>query len=1300
MAVYSTIQEVKAKQTVKTSLFDDDEQPKITLRKEQKKAVADALRQFKKKTGNKFLWNAKMRFGKTVCALQLAREMGQLEGDSKVRRTIIVTHRPVVNANWKEDFNKIFFDIKDEYRYGTKFEDSEEGNFYDLERQVDKNGKHYVFFASMQYLRRSTLVGGDNDEQLKMDILNNPWDLVVIDEAHEGTRTSLGQRVIQHLTNGKPNTKVLHLSGTPFNLYDDFVDEEIFTWDYIKEQQAKRDWSKENPKEPAENNPYRDLPEMEIRTYNLGKLVKLGDGATFSFKDFFQVWTGNPKNDSGKQMPEGKKGRFIREQAVIDFLDLLCKDDEKSHYPFSNDEYREMFNHTLWVVPGVKEAKALETLLKEHELFGEYFDIINVAGNNDDDETRSDALNKVKERIGDKPMLTQTITISCGRLTTGVTVKPWTAVFYLKGSENTSAATYMQTIFRVQSPYTYEENGVTKMKTKCYVFDFAPDRSIKMVAETAKFATLTQKERQVAQATSREKDIKNMEDFLSFCPVISMEGGEMVKFEAERLFEQLEHVYVDRVVRNGFNDNSLYDIRELLSLSPEEVQELDGLGVEIAKSTNMEKPKRAVDISKSGMSSKQKEAAKRAKEKEKQGLPLTPEEQAAKEAEKKRREEERKERDNRITILRGISLRIPLLMYGATIEDEEEGITIDNFTEQVDPASWAEFMPRGVDKRKFNAFKKCYNPTVFAAAGKRYRQLAREADAMHTDERVKRIAEIFSYFHNPDKETVLTPWRVVNMHMSDCLGGYCFFNERFDGPNQKEVVGTNGKLFDWIDTTEPRFVNRGKVTADVFGSKDCKILEINSKTGLYPLYVTYSLYRSRMKDFVEAGLIEDIENYSVEEEQVVWDDILRDNIFVICNTRMAASITRRTLCGFREMQEGYTNIKNTKLIERATNERDALVKEISRLSYWKKGAKTKDMIKFSAVVGNPPYQDNQSTNNCTTNKAFASAVYPTFIDLSTSLKPQFVSLITPSRWMTKTGQGIDSDWVDKMINSNHFIKIHDFYDALDCFNGVEIKGGVNYFLFSGDHNGKCELVLHHNKKITCICEKLNGHGAGIVIRDAHAIEIYSKIKKIEGNYILTKSFSSLVSPQHFFDKSGLLTTSWTGYSTTKNDAYSIKYYLNKQVESCGYAWIKLSDIPKNADVLPLHKVFISKAYNGGDAFPHQIIGKPFYGEPNSVCSQTYLVIGYEKERNLSKEICDNIIKYMCSSFFRYLVFIKKKTQDNPSSVFEFVPLQDFTANSDIDWSKSVEEIDQQLYAKYHLTTDERQFIETMIKPME
>ena len=1283
MAAYSTIQQVKPKQKIVTSLFDTEKEETITLRDEQKKAVGDALRRFKKKSGDKFLWNAKMRFGKTLCALQLAREMGEWEGESKVRRTIIVTHRPVVNKSWSDDFAKIFHDKKGQYLYGTKFEDDSFGNFYDLEQQVEKNGKHYIFFASMQYLRRSTLVGGDNDEQLKQDILMNKWDLVVIDEAHEGTRTALGQRVIKLLTEN-PDTKTLHLSGTPFNLYDDFTDEEIFTWDYIKEQQAKRDWPKKHRNEPEENNPYRDLPEMEIRTYNLGNLVHLKDNATFSFKDFFQVWTGNPKSD-GKLMPEGcTKGTFMREDSVNDFLDLLCKEDETSHYPFSTDEYREMFNHTLWVVPGVKEAKALEILLNKHEVFGEFDAIINVAGSNEDDETRSDALDKVTKKIGDCPELTQTITISCGRLTTGVTVKPWTAVFYLKGSENTSAATYMQTIFRVQSPYNYKDaDGNLQMKTKCYVFDFAPDRSIKMVAETAKFATLTQKERSAAQATSRDKDIQNMEDFLSFCPVISLEGGQMVKYEAERLFEQLEHVYVDRVVRNGFNDNSLYDLRELMNLSPEELGDLNDLGAEIEKSTNMEKPKKAVDISKSGLSKKQKEAAKRAKEKQKQGVELTAEELAALEAEKQRRAEERKERDNRITILRGISLRIPLMMYGAEVDDEEEGITIDNFTEQIDPASWREFMPRGVSKQMFNAFKKCYNATVFAAAGKRYRQLAREADIMHTDERIQRIAEIFSYFHNPDKETVLTPWRVVNMHMSDCLGGYCFFNERFDGPNQKPVIGEGDQLFDWIDTTAPRFVNRGKVTSDVFGDIDkqhlennSKILEINSKTGLYPLYVAYSLYRYRMPNYAAVELVTDLDSCSIEEEQVIWDDILKHNIYVICNTPMAARITKRTLCGFRDVT--HINIKSDKLVERATTDKDALVKAIKTVGYWE-GTTKKDMIKFSAVVGNPPYQIQ---SNDTRDTSRDKPVFNIFVECAKEINPTYASLITPSRWMAG-GLGL-SQYREDMLRDSRISQLTDYPNSRDVFPNVEIKGGVSYFLWDKNYKGLCKVSSCRGSKNKIVVErKLNEFD--IFVRDARGVIILKKV--------LSRKESSITDVLSV-DKEFGWTSNFEGFNIDQT-AEEIPIYYNRKTKRF-VGSIARSEVQKSSHLIDTWKVMIPKAgSDGGAKIPDSVLSSNFVAPSPSVCTQTYLFLYTD-----TKEKAENMSKYVKTRFLRFLVSLRKMTQDATKATYTWVPIQDFTSSSDIDWTQSIDLIDKQLYKKYELSIEEQRYIESMIKPME
>ena len=317
MATYTTLEEIKT--GLQSELFESDQ---WELRPEQREAIDLAKGHFCKRSGRRgeyewtpekgfrqFLWNAKMRFGKTICALQLAREMD-------VKRTLIVTHRPVVEDSWLEAFKQTFGDtiqgntnIRKFYAYGTRSEDESKnkGNFYDLEKFVQGDGNHYVFFVSMQYLRLSELVNAKTqaklqnqnnpdfwghsaskeNEKLKADILQADWDLVVIDEAHEGTRTTLGKRVIDEFLGQKDkNVKVLHLSGTPFNLYEDFKEDEIYTWDYVLEQQAKNNWEINNP---GKKNPYAELPQLKIFTYDITKNIDnvLGLDGLFSFPEFF-----------------------------------------------------------------------------------------------------------------------------------------------------------------------------------------------------------------------------------------------------------------------------------------------------------------------------------------------------------------------------------------------------------------------------------------------------------------------------------------------------------------------------------------------------------------------------------------------------------------------------------------------------------------------------------------------------------------------------------------------------------------------------------------------------------------------------------------------------------------------------------------------------------------------------------------------------------------------------------------------------------------------------------------------------
>ena len=1183
----------------------------IIFRPEQAEAIRKTIKQFK--TGNQMLWNAKMRFGKTLTALQVAKEC-------EFKHILILTHRPVVSDGWFEDFGKIFYDT--DYVFGSKTKGENINNLIDTD-------KKFVYFVSMQDLRGSDAVGGKfnkNDE-----IFLTKWDFVVIDEAHEGTLTKLGKAVINTINELSENPKVLRLSGTPFNLLDKFKEEEIYTWDYVMEQREKADWYKKHFGDP---NPYAALPELQIFTYNLDKLIPgyidVEDGA-FNFREFFRTWTGNVQKDF-KPIPEGvQAGEFVHKEDVKRFLDLLCRADSKSNYPYSTQEYREFFRHSLWIVPGVKEAKALSALLKEHSVFGSgAFNIVNVAGDGDEEIDPRDALKAVRKAFGDNPDETYSITLSCGRLTTGVTVPEWTAVFMLAGTFSTSASSYLQTIFRVQSPANI--NG--KVKERCCVFDFAPDRTLKMVAEAGRLSTKTGK---------TDNDRKIMGEFLNFCPVISVDGSSMQPYNVDRLLQQLKKAYTDRVVRNGFDDRHIYNDK-LLKLDDIELADFEELKKIVGASKQTEKVKE-IDINNQGFTDEEYEEIERIEAKPKRER--TPEEIALLEEKKKKRDNAQKA----MSILRGISIRIPLLIYGADVPVDKE-ITANNFIELIDDSSWDEFMPTGVTKATYKKFSKYYEQDVFVAAGRRIRKMALAADELSPDERVKKIAAQFAMFKNPDKETVLTPWRVVNMHMSDCLGGYCFYNDDFT-----EVI------------EEPRFVDRGKVTEKTFANTKAQILEINSKTGLYPLYVTYSIYRKRCEEVKP-------EDLTIEKQYELWQKTVEDNIFVICKTPMAKAITKRTLLGYRKGKINAHAFDD--LIMQLKEKPEQFREKILRGSFWNKENKE---MKFDAVVGNPPYQE--ATGKTVNDKP----IYYLFMDIAFSLSDK-VSFITPARFLFNAG-ATPQQWNNKILNDEHFKVIKYIQKSTDIFPNIDIKGGVTITYRDAKQNfGKIGIysVFHELNSIKNKVWAVSTMSLSDVVlnrgqyrySDKAYVEQSAALKKTPDKRISTSAFERI--PELF-----------TEIKPNDGNDY-IKIYGNIGSNRV-YRWFR-KDYLSPIDNLYKYKVMLPKA-NGSGAIG-EVLSTPLIGTPLIGYTETYISIG---ETDSLAE-AEAILKYIKSKFARCMLGILKVTQDNTKKVWQFVPLQDFTENSDIDWSKSVAEIDQQLYKKYNLSDEEIAFIESMIKPME
>ena len=330
-------------------------------------------------------------------------------------------------------------------------------------------------------------------------------------------------------------------------------------------------------------------------------------------------------------------------------------------------------------------------------------------------------------------------------------------------------------------------------------------------------------------------------------------------------------------------------------------------------------------------------------------------------------------------------------------------------------------------------------------------------------------------------------------------------------------------------------------------------------------------------------------------------------------------------------------------------------------------------MKFDAVVGNPPYQVLDGGA-----QASATPVYNLFVEAAKKMAPAYISMIMPARWFAG-GKGLDA-FRTTMLTDNHLAKIIDFPISADCFPHVEIKGGICCFLWSKYYSGFSLIKTITGNSISEMLRPLHEDNLDFFIRYNNAVTIYRKVheKTIE-------SFEKYVSSRKPFG----ISTEVKGHKNEESD--DIIFYGNKSK-----SFIEKSKIKSNYDWINKHKVLISYAYGAGEDFPHQIINIPFIADMNSACSETYLVVGpFDNDF-----ICNNVTSYIKTKFLRFMVLLKKNTQHATKSVYQLVPNQDFTEHSDIDWSKSIAEIDQQLYRKYNLSDDEIAFIEKMIKPME
>ena len=508
------------------------------LRKEQKKAVEQTIAYENNNSNGEFLWNAKPRFGKTLSVYDFCKKSG-------AKTVLIVTNRPAIANSWYSDYMK-FLGTESGYVFVSEV-DALKGKPCVLTREeytksllVHADDEEYgncIEFVSLQDMKGSKYFSTRGYDKLR-EVAEMNWDVLVIDEAHEGVDTYKTDVAFDRIH----RKFTLHLSGTPFKALanNKFADNAIFNWTYADEQKAKRDWDVSS----EEENPYEPLPKLNLFTYQMSEIVRdeLKQGVeingeteeyAFDLNEFFSV--------------DGT-GKFKYDSSVDKFLDAMTL---QGKYPFSTPELRAELKHTFWLLDRVDSAKALAKKLRNHPVFKDY-EVVFAAGDGklDDDEETKKSYDKVVEATKNHD---KTITLSVGQLTTGITIPEWTAVLMLSNVK--SPALYMQAAFRAQNPCMFKNGSSYARKENAYVFDFDPARTLTIFEE---FANDLSSDTSVGRGDVETRK-EHIRELLNFFPVIGEdENGELIELDAEKVLTIPRKIRSVEVVRRGFMSNFLF----------------------------------------------------------------------------------------------------------------------------------------------------------------------------------------------------------------------------------------------------------------------------------------------------------------------------------------------------------------------------------------------------------------------------------------------------------------------------------------------------------------------------------------------------------------------------------------------------------------------------------------------------------------------------------------------------------------------------------------------------------------------
>lgn len=1116
----------------------DEARSTYKLRNEQSKAVQLTLDYYNSgQEPREFLWNAKPRFGKTLTAYDFVRKIN-------ARNVLIVTNRPAIANSWFDDFKK-FISWQET---GMKFvseTDSLKGkalsreDFIDFLNSTDHENPSQITFISLQDLKGAKFAGGVYEKLEWVGQLN--WDLLIIDEAHEGVDTAKTDVAFDKI---KRNF-TLHLSGTPFKALanNKFNEEQIFNWSYVDEQEAKTNWDYKTG-----SNPYENLPTLSLFTYQMSKMIEdqVSKGLTldddsnvdyaFDLNEFFRV-----KDD----------GKFEYEASVKKFLDNLSS----GKFPFATDEYRSQLNHTFWLLPRVNSAKALEKLLKSHPVFGEY-KIVLAAGDGvsvDSDSNfeeegldykkNENSFNRVKKAISENE---KTITLSVGQLTTGITIPEWSAVLMLSNIKSPSL--YFQAAFRAQNPYEFVQDGKLYRKENAYIFDFAPERTLLLFDEFANNLSS-------GNSKTSEERKKKIKKLLNFFPVIGEDDeGNMHELDATEVLTIPTKITSKEVVKRGFMSNLLFSnisgifggnspFKEILDkIKPEKNKRLIDRR-EINVTNPMVDGDGNVDVPKEIVINQTKEIFGDAiyKVMEIPNIPKIPETTTItteikdtldrgfsklKETFNLNNSQVDKAKNEVTSLIKDV-VQKNVETYHSQIKEIEQdyNVQIQNAQEANDEVK-LEQLKTELEQKKVEVnqtFTENLNTELSSTV-----ETAVEEQIVRVEEKKKKTTEDDVRDHLRGFARTIPAFLMAYGNENTTLSN---FEENIDEPSFEELTSITvdefRKLRDGFDYVDDDGNNR-KVPG-LFN-------EVVFNASIKEFFIT----KNRLSNYFDETLIEDIFDYIPPQQtnqiftprrvvKLMVDLIAENNpgIFKNYNIKFIDLYTKSGLYIteiVKRLNEGLKdqipnseerikwilenqvyacapsniiyNIAKNYIFADFKNISSKNIVECDLTEYAKNGnAKKKiseifgdENLKFDVIIGNPPYQEMDGGA-----QASASPIYHHFVRLAKELNPELISFIMPTRWYAG-GKGLD-DFRDEMLNDIHLKELHDWLTPEDIFPNTNIRGGVCYFLWDRNYDNSKNLArvvtYENNAIVSDISRSLKYKDFDILIRDSRSPVIKS-----------------------------------------------------------------------------------------------------------------------------------------------------------------------------------------------------------------